>query len=93
MRGPSHFSLMLLPCCIASKRRVVLKGTAEQIGLAQSLIEEKVAEDDDLRQKVELSAASRSPRREHKDNLLYLMAPTNEQVCALLICMYLHTYQ
>lgn len=60
-----------------AERRILIKGTAEQIALAQSLIDEQVAEDADFRRRVEISVANRSPRREPKDTLNYLMGPAN----------------
>ncbi|KAK3907750.1 Tudor and KH domain-containing protein-like protein [Frankliniella fusca] len=62
----------------ATERRVLLKGTAEQISLAQSLIEKEVEEEDDFRRRVELSIANRSPRREVRDSYNYLLAPDDD---------------
>ncbi|XP_075214996.1 tudor and KH domain-containing protein homolog isoform X2 [Lycorma delicatula] len=44
------------------ERRIVIKGTSEQIAVAKSLIEEKVEEDAEARRKLEISIANRSPR-------------------------------
>lgn len=62
----------------ATERRVLLKGTAEQIALAQSLIEKEVEEEADFRHRVEASIANRSPRREARDYYNYLMAPDDD---------------
>ncbi|XP_034256100.1 tudor and KH domain-containing protein homolog [Thrips palmi] len=62
-----------------SETRIVLKGTSEQINYAKSLIEEKVAEEEDMRRRFETSFSNRSPRREPKDNYNYLVAPPDEQ--------------
>lgn len=45
-----------------NEKRIVIKGTTEQIAVAQSLIEEKVEEDAEIRRKMELSQTNRSPR-------------------------------
>ncbi|XP_054268565.1 tudor and KH domain-containing protein homolog [Macrosteles quadrilineatus] len=48
--------------------RICIKGTMEQIAVAVSLINEKVEEDYEMRRKMELSHASRSPRNKPKSN-------------------------
>lgn len=44
-------------------RRVIIKGTTEQIALAKSMIEEKVIEDIEVREKIHESLEKRSPRK------------------------------
>uniref|UniRef100_A0A1B6LIZ4 Tudor domain-containing protein n=1 Tax=Graphocephala atropunctata TaxID=36148 RepID=A0A1B6LIZ4_9HEMI len=50
----------------SSKTRVVIKGTTEMIKVALSLVQEKVEEDAEVRRKMELCQASRSPRNKLK---------------------------
>lgn len=45
-----------------NENRIVIKGTTDQIVVAQSLIQDKVEEDAEIRRKMELSQATRSPR-------------------------------
>ncbi|XP_015596689.1 tudor and KH domain-containing protein homolog [Cephus cinctus] len=45
-----------------AKRRVIIKGSSEQIATALSLIEEKVREDNEAREELEASLACRLPR-------------------------------
>lgn len=59
--------------------RVLLKGTAEQVALAQALITEKVEQEVDFHHRVEMAVANRSPRREPKDNFNYMIAASNDQ--------------
>lgn len=44
-------------------RRVIIKGTTEQIALAKSLVEEKVMEGIEMREKIQESVERRSPRK------------------------------
>ncbi|XP_068081348.1 tudor and KH domain-containing protein homolog isoform X2 [Anabrus simplex] len=60
-----------------AERRVIIKGTAEQIELAKSLIKEKVEEDDEIRKKLEESLSNRSPRKKDRHN--FLMAAGDAQ--------------
>jgi hypothetical protein len=48
---------------IVATRRIIIKGTTEQIALAKVLIEEKVMEDIEMREKVHESLEKRSPRK------------------------------
>jgi hypothetical protein len=51
-------------CCLtAASRRIIIKGTTEQIALARSLIEEKITEDIEMREKIQESLEKRSPRK------------------------------
>jgi uncharacterized membrane protein len=52
-------------------RRVIIKGTTEQIALARSLIEEKVMEEIEMREKIQESLDKRSPRK--RTGAQYLM--------------------
>lgn len=45
-----------------NETRIVIKGSTEQIAVAKSLIQDKVEEDAEIRRKMELSQANRSPR-------------------------------
>lgn len=65
-------AFLLLFCrLIVAARRVIIKGTTEQIALAKSLIEEKVMEDIEVREKIHESLEKRSPRK--KTGPQYLM--------------------
>ncbi|CAG2061374.1 unnamed protein product, partial [Timema podura] len=59
-------------------RRVIIKGSVEQISLAKSMIEEKVEEDSEERRNIERSMASRSPRQH--PNKQYLTSAAQEEV-------------
>jgi hypothetical protein len=50
-------------CLTVAARRVIIKGTTEQIALAKSMIEEKVIEDIEVREKIHESLEKRSPRK------------------------------
>lgn len=67
---------------LATETRVLLKGTAEQIDLAKSLIEEKVEEEADFHRRLDIALANRSPRREPNANINYLLAPSCDEVCS-----------
>ncbi len=81
---------------LAAERRVLLKGTAEQVSIAQSLIEQEVEEEADFRHRVESSIANRSPRREIKENYNFLMGPDDDDnevsVCFLSVLRYISTF-
>lgn len=62
----------LLSVLIVGTRRIIIKGTTEQITLAKSLIEEKVIEDIEMREKMYESLEKRSPRK--RTGLQYLMS-------------------
>lgn len=53
---------------VAAETKIVIKGTTEQIGIALSLIQEKVDEDVELRRNMQLCQAKRSPRNKPKSN-------------------------
>nr|CAD7450734.1 unnamed protein product [Timema bartmani] len=59
-------------------RRVIIKGSVDQISLAKSMIEEKVEEDSEERRNIERSMASRSPRQH--PNKQYLTSAAQEEV-------------
>jgi hypothetical protein len=59
--------------------RIIIKGTTEQIALAKSLIEEKVMEGIDIREKIQESLDKRSPRKTIGPQ--YLMSAEALQVC------------
>jgi hypothetical protein len=48
---------------VVAVRRVIIKGTTEQIALAKSLIEENVTEGIVVREKIQESLDRRSPRK------------------------------
>jgi hypothetical protein len=56
------FAFLFCRLAVAA-RRVIIKGTTEQIALAKSLIEEKVIEDIEVREKIYESLEKRSPRK------------------------------
>lgn len=58
----------------SDERKIILKGTAEQIALARVLVEQKVEEDTEFRNRIESKVANRSPRHKAK----YLMAGPGE---------------
>ncbi|XP_049801128.1 tudor and KH domain-containing protein homolog [Schistocerca nitens] len=62
---------------VEPERRVVIKGTEEQIELAIALIKEKVEEDREIRSKMQESIANRSPRKPDKA-LCLTAAATND---------------
>jgi len=62
--------------------RVVIKGTTEQIALAKSLIEEKVMEGIDIREKIQESLDRRSPRK--RIGPQYLMSAEALEVCVIM---------
>jgi hypothetical protein len=53
----------LFSVLIVGTRRVIIKGTTEQITLAKSMIEEKVMEDIEMRERIHESLEKRSPRK------------------------------
>ncbi|XP_069692009.1 tudor and KH domain-containing protein homolog [Periplaneta americana] len=57
---------------MVTTRRVIIKGTSDQIELAKALIEEKVAEDVEMRGRIHESLEKRSPRK--KTNQQFLMS-------------------
>nr|CAD7263816.1 unnamed protein product [Timema shepardi] len=59
-------------------RRVIIKGSVDQISLAKSMIEEKVEEDSEERRNIERSMASRSPRQH--PNKQYLTSAAQEEL-------------
>lgn len=54
---------------VSNERKIIIKGTSEQIGLAKVLVEQKVEEDRECRNRIESNVANRSPRKKAK----YLM--------------------
>jgi hypothetical protein len=73
-------------CLTAAARRVIIKGTTEQIALARSLIEEKVTEDIEMREKIQQSLVKRSPRKRTGPQYL-MLADAIEVSDTLLGCM------
>jgi hypothetical protein len=63
--------------------RVTIKGTAEQIALAKSLIEEKVMEYTVVREKIQESLDRRSPRKRMGPQ--YLMSAEALEVCLTML--------
>lgn len=57
----------------SDERKIILKGTSEQIALAKVLVEQKVEEDTEFRNRIESKVANRSPR--HKAKYLMLAGP------------------
>jgi len=51
-----------LKTSVDGMRVVTIKGTEDQIAAAKQMLEEKVAEEEAMRRKIDLSAASRAPR-------------------------------
>jgi hypothetical protein len=64
---------------VVAVRRVIIKGTTDQIALAKSLIQEKVTEDIEMREKIQESVDRRSPRK--KMGPQYLMSAEALEVC------------
>jgi hypothetical protein len=64
---------------VVAVRKVLIKGTTEQIALAKSLIQEKVMEGIDIREKIQESVDRRSPRK--KMGPQYLMSAEALEVC------------
>jgi hypothetical protein len=64
---------------VVAARRLIIKGTSEQVALARSRIEEKVMEDLGMREKIRESLDRRSPRKMMGPQ--YLMSAESLEVC------------
>lgn len=69
----------LFSVLVVGTRRVIIKGTTEQITLAKLMIEEKVMEDIEMRGRIYESLDKRSPRK--KTGLQCLMSAEAVEVC------------
>lgn len=60
---------------VSNERKIIIKGTSEQIALAKVLVEQKVEEDAECRNRIESKVANRSPRNKSKFLMLGMADP------------------